>query len=449
MEISDTLDVSWKHAGDDQPEFAKPTFVGRNVPRTRVPGFNYHRRSRCFTVGAEIQDDVSSWSQTCEAPNLQDASFVDVCSIVDKGNDSSAPQCSDEKDDVPTHSFEGLCSICGKYGHNNSECKADSSKGVADFPALGVAGKRPLVPWGFKTYPQAAEAQKRAERDRRNKAAEAPKRAERDRRNKAEAQERDAWLRCMTRAGADAAAALAARARKAQMQCQYCQEKGHHIRDCLKKTADVQEAECLEAVRKKAFALMSLPGHMWTHAVCTEAMRQDPDLFDTIPVAAWNEAICLEGIKLGRCGLQRIPMTLKTEDVCLAAVRRKGVALEHVPEAMKSEAMCFEAVVQDANAMTFVPQNMRSYELQVLADGQLITMHVSGPEEDGLYDVTLTGMNGDELASLRLDPETLLSEFLKQVDAELGPGHRKLMLTDGRLLTERDGTRRFRQWLDG
>merc|ERR1719215_473916 len=142
-------------------------------------------------------------------------------------------------------------------------------------------------------------------------------------------------------------------------------------------------------------------------------------------------------------------MTSKTENVCLAAVRRKGVALEHVPEAMKSEAMCFEAVVQDANAMKFVPQNMRSYELQVLADGQFITMHVSGPEDDGLYDVTLTGMNGDELASLRLDPEALLSEDLQQVDAELGPGHRKLMLTDGRLLTELDETRRFRQWLDG
>merc|ERR1719329_1283478 len=87
---------------------------------------------------SEIQDDVPSLSQTCEAPNLQDASTVDVCSSVDRGNDSSAPQCSDETS-VPTHSFEGFCSICGKYGHNISECKAYSSKGVADFPALGVA----------------------------------------------------------------------------------------------------------------------------------------------------------------------------------------------------------------------------------------------------------------------------------------------------------------------
>jgi hypothetical protein len=139
---------------------------------------------------SETQDDSSSVSQVSEAPTSQVASLVGVCANVDPekdSNDLSAAPCSSQ-------TSAGFCSICGEYGHKISECKADSSKDVADFPALGVAGKRRVVPQAQVSVNQldererrqaarkeAVEAQERVERDRRNKAAEAQERAVRDR----------------------------------------------------------------------------------------------------------------------------------------------------------------------------------------------------------------------------------------------------------------------------
>jgi len=169
---------------------------------------------------SEVQDDASSLSQVCEASILQVATVADGCTSVDAGNDSSATPRSSQTV-VSTSSFDGFCTVCGEYGHKISECKVDSSTYIADFPALGVAGKSSVVPQaqvsinGFDerkrrqvAQKEAAEAQKRAEKDRQNKVAEAQASIVRDR----------------------------------HIQCHYCLGKGHRLRDCPKKIVDMQES---------------------------------------------------------------------------------------------------------------------------------------------------------------------------------------------------------------
>merc|ERR1712127_383986 len=118
-----------------------------------------------------------------KAPVAKAASLADTSTTVDPGSDSSAPRSS--KTSMPTSSFKGFCTICGENGHRISECKRNSSNGTADFPSLGVAGQRSVVPQAQVSVNQfderqrrqvaqtvAAEAEKTLRRDIQNKAVE-------------------------------------------------------------------------------------------------------------------------------------------------------------------------------------------------------------------------------------------------------------------------------------
>jgi len=212
-------------------------------------------------VGSEVQNDDSSLSQTSEAPNAQVASLADASTNADSekdssastlrmqmlgsaqarkapiakaalladtstnmdpGSDSSAPRSS--KTSMPTSSSKGFCTICGEYGHRISECKGNSSNGAADFPSLGIAGKRSVVPQAQVSVNQFDERQRRQVAQK--AAAVAQESLKRDIQNKA----------------AESRAAATAAAKENQFKCYYCQEKGHWLRDCPKKTADVKQA---------------------------------------------------------------------------------------------------------------------------------------------------------------------------------------------------------------
>jgi len=169
---------------------------------------------------SEIRDDVSSLSQVSEAPTFQVASIADAQTSMDPGNDSTATPRSSQTS-VPVASFDGFCTLCGEYGHRTIECKASSSKDNANFPALGAAGKRPVVPQAQVSVNQLDERERR--QAARKASAEAQERVEKDRQNKV-------------------AEARAKVVRDRQIQCHYCLGKGHRLRDCPKKTADMQES---------------------------------------------------------------------------------------------------------------------------------------------------------------------------------------------------------------
>merc|ERR1712127_896581 len=156
------------------------------------------------------------------------ASLADTSTTVDPGSDSSAPRSS--KTSMPTSSFKVPCTMCGdrtSQGRRNgrpriSECKI--CNGAADFPSLGVAGQRSVVPQAQVSVNQFDERQRRQVAQ--TVAAEAEKTLKRDIQNKAD----------------ESRAAATAAAKENQFKCHYCQEKGHWLRDCPKKTADVKQA---------------------------------------------------------------------------------------------------------------------------------------------------------------------------------------------------------------
>merc|ERR1711865_37593 len=159
---------------------------------------------------------------SAQASKAKAALLADTSTNMDPGSDSSAPRSS--KTSMPTSSSKGFCTICGEYGHRISECKGNSSNGAADFPSLGIAGKRAVVPQAQVSVNQFDERQRRQVAQK--AAAVAQESLKRDIQNKA----------------AESRAAATAAAKENQFKCYYCQEKGHWLRDCPKKTADVKQA---------------------------------------------------------------------------------------------------------------------------------------------------------------------------------------------------------------
>merc|ERR1712127_603356 len=165
---------------------------------------------------------------SAQANKAKAAVLADTSTKVDPGSDSSAPRSS--KTSMPTPSFKVPCTMCGNrtsQGRRNvrpriSECKI--CNGAADFPSLGVAGQRSVVPLAQVSVNQFDERQRRQVAQ--TVAAEAEKTLKRDIQNKAD----------------ESRAAATAAAKENQFKCHYCQEKGHWLRDCPKKTADVKQA---------------------------------------------------------------------------------------------------------------------------------------------------------------------------------------------------------------
>ncbi|MDR2583422.1 MAG: DUF4116 domain-containing protein [Fibromonadaceae bacterium] len=93
---------------------------------------------------------------------------------------------------------------------------------------------------------------------------------------------------------------------------------------------------CLEAVKKKGRALISVPEELKTAELCNIAVNQDG------------------------FALEFVPEKLKTAELCLKAVKYCGHTLCYVPEELKTLELCIEAVKQNSSAIKYVPETFLS-----------------------------------------------------------------------------------------
>jgi len=114
----------------------RPATIDASISRTGTPNSEISVENTEASL-SEIHNDTSSLSGTSLASTSQVESNLDVRIAADPNDDSSTtPRGS--QDMVPDNGFEG---------HRGSESRAESGVvDVADFPPLGLAGNRPIVP---------------------------------------------------------------------------------------------------------------------------------------------------------------------------------------------------------------------------------------------------------------------------------------------------------------
>merc|ERR1711871_478454 len=79
---------------------------------------------------------------------------------------------------------------------------------------------------------------------------------------------------------------------------------------------------------------------------------------------------------------------------------------------------------------------------------QLLTLHPVA-EHDGSVQIVVTAMGGEELTQIHAEPSNAVSVLLADINAELGPGTRRFMLPDGRVLQEGAEQALLSAWLSG
>jgi len=97
---------------------------------------------------------------------------------------------------------------------------------------------------------------------------------------------------------------------------------------------------CLEAVKQKGRALISVPEEFKTAELCLEAVNQDGFALEFVPENLKTPELCLEAVKYCGHALCYVPEELKTLELCIEAVKQNSRAIKYVPKTFLSSTIC-------------------------------------------------------------------------------------------------------------
>ena len=128
----------------------------------------------------------------------------------------------------------------------------------------------------------------------------------------------------------------------------------------------ITEELCLEAVKKRFFALELVPKKFKTAKLCLIAVKESGTALKYVPKELKTAKLCHTAVKNSASALKYVPKELITDELCLTAIKFNVNGIGFVPKKFQTIELCLAAVKYNINAINFVPRKFQSQVKELL-----------------------------------------------------------------------------------